>query len=99
LDLSPLFIELCQSILDQERRRRGTAEPPDSAFTSRDSRAGQSRFGFSVDDIEAFHEHLIAQGVRCLRPPTLEEFGGKLAEYADPDAVPFSVSQTPDRQA
>jgi len=90
-------IELCRNILDAERHRRN--EPPESVFWLRGPRVGQSRFGFSVDDIEAFHEHLIANGVRCLRPPTLQEFGGKLAEYADPDAVPFSVSQTPHRQA
>ncbi len=46
---------------------------------------------FVVDDIDAFHEKMDANGVRCLQPPKEEDFGGKLAGYADPDGLPFWV--------
>ena len=44
-----------------------------------------------MDDIDAFHEKMIAKGVPCLQPPEEEDFGGKLAGYADPDGLPFWV--------
>ncbi len=56
--------------------------------------AGSCHPGFQVDDIEAFHQKMSAQGVRCIRPPKQEEFGGKLAVYADPDGLPISISET-----
>ncbi|MFQ5733906.1 MAG: VOC family protein [Planctomycetaceae bacterium] len=54
---------------------------------------GRCQIGMQVDDLDAFHEHLTQHGVPCLRPPTVEEFGVKLANYADPDGLPFSVSE------
>jgi lactoylglutathione lyase len=48
---------------------------------------------FAVDDLDAFHQELIAKGVRCLQPPEVEDFGGKLAGYADPDGLPFWVGE------
>ena len=56
--------------------------------------AGQCQLGFSVEDIDAFHQDMIAKGVTCLQPPEEEDFG-KLAEYADPDGLPFSVMEQP----
>ena len=35
---------------------------------------------------------MIARGVRCLQPPEEEDFGRRLAGYADPDGLPFWVS-------
>ncbi len=55
--------------------------------------AGSCHPGFEVDDIEAFHQKLTAKGVRCIRPPKMEDFGGKLAGYADPDGLPISISE------
>src|SRR5208283_2664094 len=52
--------------------------------------AGRCQLGFSVGDIDAFHQDMIAKGVTCLQPPEEEDFG-TLAEYADPDGLPFSV--------
>ena len=46
---------------------------------------------FAEDDIDAFHQEMIAKGVTCLQPPEEEEFGGRLAEYAYPDGLPFWV--------
>lgn len=54
--------------------------------------AGQCQLGFSVDDINAFHQEMIAKGVTCLQPPEEEDFG-RLAEYADPDGLQFSVME------
>lgn len=54
--------------------------------------AGQCQVGFSVDDLDGFHEKMVRRGVPCLRPPS-EETGVRLAMYADPDGLPFSVSQ------
>ena len=56
--------------------------------------AGQCQLGFSVEDIDAFHQEMIAKGVTCLQPPEEEDFG-TLAEYADPDGLPFSVVEEP----
>jgi lactoylglutathione lyase len=54
--------------------------------------AGRCQLGFHVDNIEGFHQQMLAKGVPCLRKPT-EEFGVILAVYTDPDGLPFSVSQ------
>jgi len=56
--------------------------------------AGQCQLGFTVEDIDAFHEEMLAKGVTCLQPPEEEDFG-TLAEYADPDGLPFSVMEQP----
>ena len=37
---------------------------------------------------------MIAEDVTCLQPPAEEDFG-TLAEYADPDGLPFSVLEEP----
>jgi uncharacterized glyoxalase superfamily protein PhnB len=47
----------------------------------------------SVDDVEAFHQDMVARGTLCIQPPTEDAFGTKLAVYADPDGLPFSVAE------
>jgi lactoylglutathione lyase len=69
--------------------------PSHSAASSHAIPAGQCRLGFSVEDIDAFHEEMVAKGVPCLQPPQEEDFGGRLAGYADPDGQPFWVSDSP----
>lgn len=59
------------------------------------SLAGQCQPGFLVDDIDAFHEQMLAKGVPCLQPPTDEGFGGRLALYADPDGLVLSITARP----
>ena len=54
--------------------------------------AGRCQIGFSVDDLDGFHEQLKQKGVICIQPPT-EEFGAKLARYLDIDGLQFSISQ------
>ncbi|HUP14632.1 MAG TPA: VOC family protein [Acidimicrobiia bacterium] len=39
----------------------------------------------AVADIDAAHERLSTIGVPCLRVPSTEPWGGKVATYADPD--------------
>ena len=54
---------------------------------------GRCQFGLSVDNLDEFHKRLVEQSVQCLQPPRTEEFGVKLAKYADPDGLSFSVSE------
>lgn len=54
--------------------------------------AGTCRTGFSVPDIEAFHQRMIENGVECVEEPR-ESFGAKLAQYKDPDGMRFGVSE------
>ncbi|MGO9107886.1 MAG: glyoxalase superfamily protein [Thermoguttaceae bacterium] len=66
--------------------------PSNAAAISTDAiPAGVCQLGFTVDDLDAFHEKMIAKGVRYLQPPEEEDFGGRLAGYADPDGLPFWV--------
>jgi lactoylglutathione lyase len=55
--------------------------------------AGVCHLGFDVDDLDAFHQKMVAQNVPCLQPPEVEDFGGKLAGYADSDGLPFWVGE------
>lgn len=69
-----------------------TEKPPAGETPHTSSPPGRCQIGLQVDDLDAFHDELSNQGVHCLREPT-EEFGVKLAKYADPDGLPFSVSE------
>ena len=55
--------------------------------------AGRCRLGLSVANIDEFHGRMVERGVVCIQPPKLEKFGAKLALYADPDGLPFSVGE------
>lgn len=57
--------------------------------------AGHCQLGFTVDDLDAFHKQMESNGVRCIRPPKMEDFGSRLALYADPDGLPISVAENP----
>ncbi len=66
--------------------------PSDAAAISADAiPAGQCHLSFAVDDLDAFHREMVAKGIPCLQPPEEEDFGGRLAGYADPDGLPFWV--------
>jgi lactoylglutathione lyase len=54
--------------------------------------AGHCQIGLTVPDLDAFHAEMVAKGVDCSQPPKEEHFG-KLAIYADPDGLPFSVGE------
>jgi lactoylglutathione lyase len=49
--------------------------------------------GFTVEDLDAFHKRMKAHGVPCPMPPTVEEYGVKLATYADPDGLRLTVAE------
>jgi len=53
---------------------------------------GTSRPGLAVPDLDAFHRRMTEHAVRCIQEPR-ETFGTRLAQYADPDGLPISVSQ------
>jgi predicted enzyme related to lactoylglutathione lyase len=53
--------------------------------------AGRCRPGLRVPDLHAFHRRMVEKGVQCLEEPK-EVFGSWVAQYADPDDLPFSVS-------
>ena len=39
----------------------------------------------AVEDIDRVHERLVSEGVPCMRPPSVEPWGGRVASYSDPD--------------
>lgn len=55
-------------------------------------RPGRCRWGFSVPDLDAFHERMVQHEVPCLAQPK-EVFGVRVAQYQDPDGMPFSVGE------
>jgi lactoylglutathione lyase len=63
--------------------------------TSGVSIAGQCQPGFTVENINAFHDRMLTNGVPCVQPPRDEGFGGNLALYSDPDGLIFSVTDRP----
>ena len=50
---------------------------------------------FLVDDIDATYDQLRALGVRFLRPPTEEHFGGRIATFQDPDGNLLQLLEQP----
>ena len=69
------------------------ASKPSDIATVQGQMAGRCQLGFWVDDIEAFHQDMLAKEIMCIQSPREEEFGAKLAVYADPDGLPFSVAE------
>jgi catechol 2,3-dioxygenase-like lactoylglutathione lyase family enzyme len=68
---------------------------PGGAAAVQGEMAGRCQLGFWVEDVEAFHRDMVARGTLCIQPPTEGAFGAKLAVYADPDGLPFSVAGSP----
>jgi len=55
--------------------------------------AGHCRPGLSVSDLDAFHKRMMENKVPCVQEPTMT-FGVQIAQYADPDGLAISVSQS-----
>jgi lactoylglutathione lyase len=68
------------------------ASRPSGAAAVQGEIAGRCQVGFWVEDVEAFHQEMVARGTLCIQPPTEDAFGAALAVYADPDGLPFSVA-------
>jgi catechol 2,3-dioxygenase-like lactoylglutathione lyase family enzyme len=54
--------------------------------------AGHCRLGFRVPDLDGYHQAVTARGARCLEGPR-EEFGVRMALYADPDGLQLIVAE------
>ena len=57
------------------------------------SRAGTCQIGISVENLDVFHASVLVKGIKCIVPPHLQDFGGRLAVYADPDGLLISVAE------
>jgi lactoylglutathione lyase len=53
--------------------------------------AGTCRPGLEVLNLDEFHARMLAANVRCIQEPKVV-FGARIAQYADPDGVTYSVS-------
>jgi len=53
--------------------------------------AGTVELGFTVADVQKFHEGMTASGVKFTMPPTKQDFGGLLAEFVDSEGAHCSV--------
>ena len=53
---------------------------------------GRWRSGFSVPDLDAYHQRMVENNVACLQEPR-DLFGARIAQYLDPDGLPFSVGE------
>ena len=56
-------------------------------------KAGEAHLGLEVLDIEKFYQEKTAKGVEFIMPPTMRDFGRKLATFVDPDGLPISVTE------
>jgi lactoylglutathione lyase len=55
--------------------------------------AGSCRPGFSVPDLDEFHDRMVARNVTCREAPR-PVFGARVAQYQDPDGLAFSVGES-----
>jgi predicted enzyme related to lactoylglutathione lyase len=53
--------------------------------------AGAVELGFTVPDIQKFHQDMVAKGVPFTMPPTKQDFGGLLAQFMDSEGGHCSV--------
>lgn len=53
--------------------------------------AGAVELGFTVPDIQKFHQDMVAKGVQFTMPPTKQDFGGSLAQFIDSEGGHCSV--------
>jgi lactoylglutathione lyase len=63
-----------------------------SAATPRGAIPSRCRPGLTVPNLDQFHSRMVELGVACLQAPK-DVFGARIAQYADPDGLPFSVSE------
>jgi lactoylglutathione lyase len=54
--------------------------------------AGKLEMGINVPDLQQFHAETTAKGVQFSMPPTKQDFGGMLAQFADSEGAHVSVS-------
>lgn len=66
--------------------------------SSQEVKAGICRPGFEVLELDAFHQRMVTHAVRCVQEPK-DVFGSRVAQYADPDGLIFSVGEARGRRA
>jgi predicted enzyme related to lactoylglutathione lyase len=54
--------------------------------------AGTVELGFSVGDMQQFHEVMSAKGVQFTMPPTKQDYGNTLAQFVDSEGGRCSLS-------
>jgi len=54
--------------------------------------AGAVELGFTVPDIQNFHQEMKAKGVQFSMPPTKQDYGGLLAQFVDCEGGHCSVA-------
>ena len=54
---------------------------------------GTVELGFTVADLQNFYREMTARGVHFTLPPTKQDFGGMLAQFADSEGGYCSVSE------
>ena len=57
--------------------------------------AGSCQLGFEVENLDRFHAEMQKKGVVCAHPPKMQDFGGRLALYADPDGLLLAITEGP----
>ena len=67
-------------------------EAGDETEPEEETCAGRCRPGFEVPDLETFHVRMVENGVPCVQEPR-DVFGARVAQYADPDGLVFSVGE------
>lgn len=63
-----------------------------AADMHRKAQPGGVTIGLHADDIDGAYNALIEKGVHFLMPPTMQDFGGKLALFTDPDGYIISIA-------
>ena len=66
--------------------------PDEPLEMNEDLEAGRCRPGFEVADMDEFHVRMTEHGVPCVQEPR-DVFGSRVAQYADPDGLVFSVGE------
>jgi predicted enzyme related to lactoylglutathione lyase len=54
--------------------------------------AGKVEVGFNVPDLPKFYDEMRAKGVKFPMAPKMQDFGGMLAQFEDPEGAHVSVS-------
>jgi len=70
------------------------ASAPNADSDAARNPAGRCRLGLHVPSLDALHQKMTAHGVRCVQPPTMQDFGARLSIYADPDGLPITFAES-----
>ena len=67
-----------------------------SEVQGRNAEPDRIMVNFGTPDIHALHERLTAEGVRFVRPPEREHWGGWVATFEDPDGNLLQLLEQPE---